>query len=188
MASARDEAALQEIDSQRSKRLVTIRARAEKWIAGLTALVGVLATATLVKGPETFTDIPEPARYWVLGLLVLGGICIGTGLVAAYSAAFGGVFSTGEVDDLLTDPQDVDGAATRLEAAATKDTRGARNSLRLALGMTIVGALVLAGSVIVAWANPGDSGPPVCAKIGSETVVFKELPVVKTGSISFVKC
>lgn len=188
MASARDEAALQLIDATRSKRLINMRERAEKWIAGLTALVTVLATAMLVKGPESFTDVPDSLRYVVLGLLVLGGVGVGVGLVAAYSAAFGGVFSSGAIDTMLAQSQVVDGAASRLETAATSDTTAARNSLRLALGATVLGALLLAGAVVVSWTTPPGSGSPVCVKVGDESIQFKSQPEVVSGTVTYVKC
>src|SRR5262245_51852922 len=56
MTAARDAAAYKLIHDTRAARLTRASTRAEKWIAGLTALVTVLTTAMVVKGPENFAQ------------------------------------------------------------------------------------------------------------------------------------
>lgn len=189
MSNPRDEAALQTIFDLRIKQLPTVRTRAEKWIAGLSATVAVLGTATVVKGPEKFTDLPHGTADQVLALSVGAGVALAIGLLCAYSAAFGGSLLVGALDKLLIEPPPESGAASKLDNAVDSETKWARRFLRTALLATIVGTCLLAAAVITSWA-PVEEKPdqPVCAIVGGETLTFAVKPDLTSGPIEFTKC
>jgi len=58
-ASAADLRALAALQTYAAGELTRIQGRSEKWIAGLTAITGVLTTAIVIKGPETFTKMVD---------------------------------------------------------------------------------------------------------------------------------
>ena len=186
-----DEIAYKKIYDTRAERLQTIQARAEKWIAGLTALVTILTTAMVVKGPDNFTKVDPDQRTPLLIAIIVGGTSLAVGLVAAYSAAFGGLFAMSEIDSLLKEPPTTDtGAAERLETAATNDTTTSRRNLRTALGATTVGMVALTVAVVISWTSPatGPGGDRVCAVIGGEQITFSATPTVEAGKFEFIKC
>ena len=131
MTTARDAAAYKLIYDTRALRLVRARERAEKWIAGLSALVTVLTTAMVVKGPENFAKADGHVRGVVLVLVIVGAFGVGTGLMFAYSAAFGGLWKTSKVDALVKNPPTVAAnAGALLEVAASADAESAQRSMR----------------------------------------------------------
>lgn len=188
--SARDEAALQEIFALRAKRLHTLRDRAEKWIAGLTAIVAVLGTVTLIKGPENYTDLSDKMRDNILLLIMISGAALVIGLVCCYSAAFGGMVKRSKVDKLLETPPAAEGAAAALETAVEKDTKVVRGYMRGALVATIVGTCLLASVVVMSWSSVADEpATSVCAEVGGgDKVEFNTQPDVKLGDITMVAC
>ena len=192
MTSARDAAAYKVIYDTRAARLVRARARAERWIAGLSALVAVLTTAMVVKGPDNFAKATGAVRVVVLVLVVAGVVGLGTGLVSAYSAAFGGLWKTSEVDRLVDDPPTVaTDAAARLELASSADARAAQRYMRTAAASTIAAMACLLAGVGFAWfATPTSSSTPSsCLLTAGGGVVAVSTPiVVKSGTASLVPC
>lgn len=191
MTSARDAAAYKVIYDTRSARLVRTRARAEHWIAGLSALVAVLTTAMVVKGPENFAQADGSVRVVVLVLVVAGVVGLGTGLVCAYSAAFGGLWKPGEVDRLVENPPTVAAdAAARLEFAASADTRSAQRSMRTAGAATIAAMVCLLAAVGFAWfATPATKVASTSCVATIDGVVAVSGPVVvRSGTALLVPC
>jgi hypothetical protein len=84
-----DVLALAEIDQSNLERVKIARARAEKWIAGLTALVGLTGTAVVIKGPDSIAKVSEGARAGIATLLVGAFISLAYATFQAYRAAFG---------------------------------------------------------------------------------------------------
>jgi hypothetical protein len=187
--SPRDEAALQTIFELRAKRLQTVRDRAGKWIAGLSAVVAALAVVTLVKGPEQFTDLPPGVGDTILQLALGAGVALVVGLVAAYSAAFGGLVTRSPLDRLMERPGNATGAAQRLSHALVSETKSARRSMRTALLATLIGTFLLGLAVAVSWAEvEAEPDTSVCALIDGKIVRFASKPDVSMGSITLTEC
>jgi len=170
VTSARDAAAFKVIFDTRASRLTRASSRAESWIAGLTALVTVLTTAMVVKGPENFAKAEGTVRGVVLMLVILGAAGIWAGLVCAYSAAFGGLVRKSSVDKLVENPPTTaQGAAAQLDAAATRDAHMSRRFMRLALGSTVLAMVCLTAAIAFSWfATPAPAADGTsCVDIGS---------------------
>lgn len=183
----RDQVASETISQARSERLVSLRQRAEKWIAGLTAVVTVLATATLLKGPEKFSEVAPGSQSLLIVLVIAGGCGILLGILAAYSAAFGRVGKS-NLDRLILKPPPADGAASKLDQAVEKDWKWTFYSLQVALGLTVLGVVALGAATIVSLAGAASKAADdseVCAKIGGATVSFTERPNI-VGPVEFL--
>ncbi|MDQ3764496.1 MAG: hypothetical protein M3460_23935 [Actinomycetota bacterium] len=81
--------AAEQLQRNESQRLELVRARAEKWTGGLTALTGLLAAVLVGKAPQNIQATTTPVR-------VSAGILLGLALAAlvfatyrAYQAAYG---------------------------------------------------------------------------------------------------
>lgn len=192
MTDARDAAALRKIYDARAERLLYARARAEKWIAGLTALVTVLATAMVVKGPENFAKAEGPVRAGVLVLVTLGALGIGIGLISAYTAAFGGLFRRGAVDRLLdSPPARAAGVADALDRAARVDAGTSTTYMRIALSATVLAMVALVAAVAVAWSATADTKPSDAVCVQAPEGVLKASTAdltVESGSVALVAC
>lgn len=191
MTSERDAAAFKAIYDTRAVRLGRATARAEKWIAGLSALVTVLTAAMVVKGPENFAKAAGSARGLVLGLVIVGIVGVASGLVFAYSAAFGGLFKMSAVDELIESPPSVAaGSAGTLETAASADAVSSRRSMRVALAATVFAMVALTGAIGVSWfVTPKDRVETfVCLQTGSGIVRLAGPVTVKDGVAVFVAC
>ena len=187
--SARDAAAYKFISDTRSNRLTRASTRAEKWIAGLTALVTVLTTAMVVKGPENFAQAQGGVR--VVVLVVLGALGVGAGLVCAYSAAFGGLIQTSQVDQLIESPPTLaTAAAAKLDAAAKADATTSRRYMRAALGATVAAMVCLTAAIAFSWfatAKP-EADPTTCLKTDAGVVAVSGSVTVRSGTIQLVDC
>lgn len=191
MTTANDAAAYKLIYDSRADRLTNASTRAEKWIAGLTALVTILATAMVVKGPENFAKADGTVRVVVLVLVVAGGVGLSAGILCAYTAAFGGLFGKSEVDKLLESPPTVvTNASELLDSAVTADAMTSRNFMRAALLATSIGMVALTAAIAFSWfATPKKSdGTTKCATIDGETVVFEGDLSIKSGTVSIIEC
>lgn len=191
MVSARDAAAFKLLYDTRAARLTRATVRAEKWIAGLTALVTVLTTALVVKGPDNFAEADGAVRWFVLVLVLAGVFGIGAGLVFAYSAAFGGLFTRGALDTLIESPPTVaTGAANTLESAASQDAATSRRGMRWAVGATVTAMVCLLAAVSVSWFASPDSAEPssICLQTGDGVLELSEEPAIVSGTATFVDC
>ena len=191
MTTARDAAAYKLIYDTRATRLVRARERAEKWIAGLSALVTVLTTAMVVKGPENFAKADGHVRGVVLVLVIAGAFGVGTGLMFAYSAAFGGLWKTSKVDALVGKPPTVAAnAGALLEVAASADAEAAQRSMRIAAGGTMFAMICLTAAVAVAWFATPKLSPnsKSCVETPTGVLELSTPAIVKSGSVALVPC
>ncbi len=160
--------------------------RAERWIAGLSALVTVLTAAIVVKGPDDFAKAQGSVRSVVLGLVVAGIVGLGLGLVFAYSAAFGGLIRRSALDRLIEAPPTVAlGAAGSLESAASRDAKASRRSMRVALGSTVVAQWAcLVAAIGCAWfaTSTDEATPSACVRSGGGVVAVAGEIDVRTGT------
>ena len=204
--SERDLAAAKKINEFRSGQLARIQTRAEKWISGLAALVGVVTTAVVIKGPETFTKLGNysfgegdrylPAAVPVIGLMILGAILIGWGIWLANRAAYGDPISESELDDLIGESNgprnySLSGAATRWDTAVNSAYDSAKTSLKTASIVTVLGTTALLTALLVAWTGPAKESAKDtwCMQVNGSLVEFEGTsPPVVEGEITQVPC
>jgi len=199
-ASAADLRALAALQTYAAGELTRIQGRSEKWIAGLTAITGVLTTAIVIKGPETFTKMVDtvtvgpfsfPPASAVIALMVLGGFFIGLGIYKAYVSAHGDP-TTGDALMVLAEQYTAEGAFGKYLAAMKSTAATARKALKRAVQATIVGTLLLAAAVVVTWTAPSKAaaaGEASCFLSGTQVVkVEGSPPVVVVGSLTVVPC
>jgi hypothetical protein len=151
-AAPEDIAALEEVKKAFSERAKMARTRAEKWIPGLTALVGLLETVLIVKGTEAAKDLESWAQVVVGILLVIALVTLGLGVYRAYEAAFGDPMnpSTLRVDTLKD-------LHVRLRAAKVEAETESTNRLRDALFWTASGIVAIAVSIALTWIGAADA-------------------------------
>ena len=131
--------------------LESTRGSAEKWRTGLAALVTLVTTALLVKGPEAANDLPVGWRIAVTALLGVGLVLAVVGLWLALSAA-SGIPSTVTYDTIMTSYRSVKAFQIAEASAAARQLARARVLLIAAL------VLLMAGMFTWWWA-PKQSEP-----------------------------
>jgi hypothetical protein len=83
-----------------SKDQVTrVRAAAEKWIAGITAMLGLFSLSGVVFGKDSFAGLPGPAVFIAAAAAVVAIVAAGVALHLIYSAAYGWPVVTDLDDD-----------------------------------------------------------------------------------------
>ncbi len=167
--SAADLDAEASLASNDESRLQIVRTRAQHWLAGLTALTGLLTTVLVVKGPESVAKIETGWRI-VIAVLLAGALCaLAYGIYRAYDAAYGSPTALNEID-----PQPLTGLATRLAAARSEAAEGAMTSLRNAVLATGIGIALVALGVGVSWFAPEQSSTGsgnVCVVVSGKKVL-----------------
>lgn len=119
--------------------LSQVRAAAEKWRGGLTALTGLLAVVLTVAAPLTGKELPPGWRLAVaaLQLIALGALAVGAW--KAMQAAFGV-------------PAQIRNNGVRFRAWSAQAAKDAAGQLAWARHATLVGFLALAAAAAVASA------------------------------------
>jgi hypothetical protein len=194
-----DLVALRQLQTYQAGELARIQKRADKWIAGLVAITGVLTTAVVVKGAESFVDlvdsrtvlgIPLPPQDLIILLMLAGGAAIGFGVVKAYSAAYGDPLK----EDALAKfagTQEVDGAWAAWTTATANAAADARSALRTATIATVAGVFALALAVLLTWTTPevADTGTQTCLSVDGQVVKLRgTAPTVTEGELTLVPC
>jgi hypothetical protein len=133
------------------------RDSAEKWRTGMAALVTLVTTALLLKGPEKAADL---ATGWRLALTVLLGAGLGLAIAALWQALTAAAGVPGPVDVERVVARHGDLTSFRVAEAA----RAARRLRRARL--LLVPALVLLGTGTFAWwwAPPPDPQPRIAVR------------------------
>ncbi len=194
-----DVAALALLQNYLADALPRIQKRAEKWIAGLVAMTGVLTTAVVIKGPDSFGDLtgsrkifgqPVSSQDAVIYLILAGGIAVALGIYWSYSAAYG---DPREDDALLAraKDQDVDGAWDAWTTAASQAVTEASESLVNATRATVIGIICLALAILITWTSPTNAAAEsfTCFKSGTETIKIEgSAPTVSDGELTIVPC
>jgi hypothetical protein len=195
----RDIAAKKAIDEYAAEDLPRIKTRADKWIAGLAAIAGVLTTAALIKGPDTLTKVSDASflksigpRDLVVALLALGGIALGYGIYEGYRSANGSPLGDNEMSKIANEhAPNIPGLADRWTKAVSSEARNSTDALGRAVISTVVGIALLAGALVYASYNPtpATADTPTCVRIGNATVEFDgALPAITSGSATIVAC
>jgi hypothetical protein len=82
-------AAARALAEDQPKQEATVRAAAEKWIAGVTALFGLFGLAGIVTAKDAVTGVDLPAKIIASVLLLIAIISAATALFETYRAAYG---------------------------------------------------------------------------------------------------
>lgn len=163
--------AADELTGNEAGRLALVRARAEKWVGGITALTGLLATVLVVKGPDSVTALTTGSKAAVGALLAAGLLLLAYATYKAYTAAFG---APGDLVEISANP--IDGLAVRLTDARRTAATGALTGMRNAVTATFIAVGCVAGAVAVSWFAPtnptADTSRHVCV-MANGTVVAK---------------
>jgi hypothetical protein len=203
--NAVNDAAIRIVQSYGTGELARVQTRGEKWIAGITALSGLVTAALVVKGKDSFAKLdpsyepfgcPIDPVWWVAGALALAYVCYGTAIFSSYAAAFGNPLAKDELETLekkvQTNPAT---AATELRNAVATKADNSRSSLRRAIWFTLAAMVMTAIAVGITWRVPDKStgSTPVCLEVGSEgqttTLRFDgSLPEIKSGTYRVVAC
>ena len=148
-ASREDLEASALLDHNEANRLQLVRARAEKWLGGLTALIGLVTTVLIIKGPQSTADI---ATSWkiAVGLLIAAALTVLVfGTYRAYQSAYG---DPGRLDEVNSQP--VTGLAVRLAAARERAAADAQAHLSHAVIATLAAIALLATAIGITWFAP----------------------------------
>ncbi len=186
----RDAAAFTLIAGERAKRLTRATQRAEHWIAGLSALVTVLTTAMVVKGPDNFSKAEGAVRFIVLALIIGGVVGLGSGLVCAYTAAYGGLVKMSAVDALLQKRLAVAEAAGALETAVSSDAKTSQRFMRIAVVATVIAMLCLMSATAFSWFATAPNAPRTftCLQTSKGIVQLAGSVTITDGNATVVKC
>jgi hypothetical protein len=189
-ASTPDAVALKELQAYKAGELKMLQTRAEKWIAGLVAITGVLTTAVVLKGPESFTKLPVEAQTVVISLMAIGAVLLVIGIYQAYCGAFGDPFADDELAR-RADTHEVDGAWTAWTVARRGLATKARGHLKDAAKATIAATVVLGLALGVAWVTPPPKSDATvtCIRVDGETIKLEgAAPTVSEGALVIVEC
>jgi hypothetical protein len=159
-----------ELDKSSSERATSMQSRAEKWVAGIAAIAGLVATVLVIKGPESAMDIPEDQREVVARLFAGALAALAVATVFAYCAAFGSPFRK-----VTVKRQPLKGVAARLLSAKVKIEKRSRRSLGWAIVIAFVGVGLIAGGVGVSWfaTDENDDAKAMCIKAKDGTTVAR---------------
>jgi hypothetical protein len=168
-ASRADLAAAEQLAVSESNRLQTVRARAEKWVAALTGLTGLISTVIVIKGPDS-KDISTGWRVLVGLALALALATLAFAIYRAYQAAYG---DPGRLDEVSVQP--LTGLDVRLANARRLAADEAHRHLGHAVVATLLGSTLVAGAIGISWFAPKPSDPTaadknVCVIIDGKTV------------------
>jgi hypothetical protein len=122
--------------------LAGARKQAEGWRTGLTGLTALLAAVTIIKGPQSLSELDTWARWVVVGLLLAAFVLLVIGSLVATRAASG-------------DPGDeifLDGDALR--DWMYREAKSVGGDIRLARAAMVVGLSALALATGLTWMGP----------------------------------
>lgn len=139
----------EQLQHNEDARLQLVRARAEKWIGGISALTAVLATALVIKGPDDATKIVLGWRIVAAAAVGLAIILLALATYRAYRAAFGRPNALSEITRIpLT------GLHNRLTRARKAAADDALHDLGAAIRATFAAIALIATAVAITWFAP----------------------------------
>jgi hypothetical protein len=145
--------------------LTELRRQAEGWRTGLSGLTALLAVLAVLKGRDSLEGLPDAAAYTAAGLLAAAFVLLLAGAVLAIRAAHGR-----PSDEIYLGGQ-------ALRRWTSREAAHITTALRRASVCCVLGVLLAAASVAVAWATTGDhaaSGPLVQVRTTGGAVVCGE--------------
>lgn len=198
---APDVAAMTAMQNYHAGELPRIQARADKWIAGLTAITGVLTTAVIIEGATSFDDLADtrelfgfslPTKWVLIALMLAGAVLLVVAIVSSYSAANGSPVNRTDLEDLAKGQWTVSETSPSPAVAWINSVNSSvdtsRRQLRRALVTTLAGLACLAGGLVFAWTTPSAAGAAVCLQTSSGSVELSDLPTIKSGQVTLKAC
>lgn len=149
------------------------RKAAENWRNGLIAIVGLVATVTIVKGPSEIGGLLKPAAYAVGIFLVFALVSAVAGAWASLRAAYG------EPEVVSREKFDQSGGATGLRFVLAK--RAIRD-LHVAQWTTLMTLVFLVLAIGITWYGPRPSSP-VAVSYGTSSVVCGYIERTRNGML-----
>ncbi|TQE36852.1 hypothetical protein Sipo8835_09290 [Streptomyces ipomoeae] len=151
----------------------TLRSSAEKWIAAVTALLGLFGLAGVVVGKDAFTGMSSCARIVAgsaAGLAVIGAAIA---LFSVHRAAYGWPVEVDISNDHLL---------TTWFKTRRRRLKEAADQLRLGVvcGLCSLGALVVALACIWFWPRQSPQGPRIEVTLDNDTKICGTLLESKT--------
>lgn len=132
-------------DDLEFEQLANARKLAEGWRTGLASITALLAAVTIIKGPDSITQLSVWARYVVVGLLLIAFILLIAGSLTATRAASG---NPGEEIFL-------DGEALR--GWTFTEARSIQHAIMRAARLMLIGLGALALGIGLSWLGQRDS-------------------------------
>ncbi|MFF4382541.1 hypothetical protein [Kitasatospora sp. NPDC001547] len=143
--------AAKEMAATEEKRL---RTSAEKWIAGITALIGLFSLSGVVVGKDSFTGLPDEPRA-LAGFAAAAAIgCAVVAVMKSYRAAYGWPIDVDISNDELLKKW-FDNRRDYISTAVNDLKTGVR------LSLISLGSLALAAGFIWFWPRDSPTGPLV---------------------------
>jgi hypothetical protein len=144
--------AAEQLQHNEDARLQLVRARAEKWIGGISALTALLGTTLVIKGPDDATKI-------ILGWRIAAAAALGTAIILlalatyrAYQAAFGQPNALREIT-----PIPLTGLHSRLTQARKAAADDALRDLGAAIRDAFAAIALIAAAVAITWFAPANN-------------------------------
>src|SRR3954470_24593677 len=135
-------------DEQQFTRLESIHTIAGNWRNGLLGLTALVATVTIIKGPEKADELSVHGKRYAAILLGVALFLLLLGSFLAMYAAFG----LHPAESLLT--------GESLRHWTAKKAHHAKLELRYAVVCFFAAVAALAGAIAVTWFDEGQSSPP----------------------------
>lgn len=198
-----DNTALSSMANYKADEFPRVQARADKWIAGLTTITGLLGTVIVVKGTESFNDLADkrellgvdlPTKTALIVLMGLGTLLLVASIFFSYMAAYGTPLQGTEAEEAASGAWNPanhgdKSPATYWYGAINESVKQARNMLTIAVISTVAGLACLAGALVLAWTTPeAGSGTGTCLQTPTGLVELSGVPVIKSGSVTLTAC
>jgi len=178
--------AARQLDDNKLQRLDLVRERAQKWIAGTTALSGALGGVLVVKGRDNVAQMPTAWRAVTAATLAGALALLLAGTFLANRAAYG---RPGSLDELSPIP--LGGLHSRLIEARGTAADKALDDVAAAVKTVAAALALVAFSVGITWFAPSRSATPnktVClyyegrlvAELATESAALKRAAVGAT--------
>lgn len=141
--------AAERLEHNESGRLELVRARAEKWIGGISALGALLGTVLVVKGRDTITGVVLSWQITAAAILAGALVLLAYGTYRAYQAAFGAPGALEEIN-----PIPITGLHIRLLDARRKAASKASVHVAAAIKSVFAAIALIAVAIAITWFAP----------------------------------
>jgi len=149
-----------------------VQKSAEKWSAGLLALIGLIMASILVKGPSTASEI-APEWHWPLTILVALALVSALSALWKLLAVSARRFEITSRSDLFGEPGQYE---HKQRTAVTKDATAVKWAIRLGAA-----ALVLQVVAVIVWSMTPSPAKSPAAYLSVETAGAKVCGEVLSG-------
>ena len=166
--------AFNDLEAASQHRVGIAQGRAEKWLAAITALTGLLATVLILKAPEKASEVEEGV-VWVVAVLVMFALLLlAMAIQAAYSAAHGDTSNS-----VVIRESPVEGLYARRLEARLRLEEATFAYLRTAIGLAIGGVIIVGLASVLLWTGGGSKNGDAAAEtrcLSDASGVLVELP------------